>query len=243
MAFYTSRTIIGAPVDGAGISPTVVLCPPFVRLLRIHSKYTVVSYELNRSLLATFYASHTIIGAPVDRSRYLTHGRVCPPYVQHLGMHPKYTVVSYELNRSLLATFYASLTIIGAPVDRSRYLTHGRVCPPYVQHLGMHPKYTVVSYELNRSLLATFYASLTIIGAPVDRSRYLTHGRVCPPYVQHLGMHPKYTVVYYELNRSLLATFYASLTIIGAPVDRSRYQVQYPRPCFAHRPDYSSVFT
>ena len=48
---------------GVGISPTVVLCPPFVQLLGMHSKYTVVSYELNRSLLATLYASHTIIGA------------------------------------------------------------------------------------------------------------------------------------------------------------------------------------
>ena len=121
----------------------------------MHSKYTVVYYELNRSLLITLYASHTIIGAPVDRSRYLTHGRVCPPYVQHLEMHPKYTVVYYDLNRSLLITLYASHTIIGAPVDRSRYLTHGRVCPPYVQHLEMHPKYTVVYYDLNRSLLIT----------------------------------------------------------------------------------------
>ena len=158
-------------------------------------------------------------------------------------MHSKYTVVSYELNRSLLATLYASHTIIGAPVDQSRYPTHGRVCPLYVQHLRMHQKYTVVYYELNRSLLATLYASHTIIGAPVNRSRYLTHGRVCPLYVQHLRMHPKYTVVYYELNRSLLVTLYASHTIIGAPVDRSRYLAQHPRPCFAHRPDYSSVFT
>ena len=110
----------------------------------MHSKYTVVYYELNRSLLVTLYASHTIIGAPVDRSRSLTHGRVCPPYVQHLGMHPKHTVVYYELNRSLLVALYASHTIIGAPVDRSGYLTHGRVCPPYVQHLRMHQKYTVV---------------------------------------------------------------------------------------------------
>ena len=107
----------------------------------------------------------------------------------------------------------------------------------------MHPKYTVMYYDLNRSLLITLYASHTIIGAPVDRSRYLTHGRVCPPYVQHLEMHPKYTVVYYDLNRSLLITLYASHTIIGAPVDRSRYLVQHPRPCFAHRPDYSSAFT
>ena len=74
-------------------------------------------YELNRSLFITLYASHTIIGAPVDWSRYLTHGRVCPPYVQHLGMQPEYTVMYYELNRSLLITLYASHTIIGAPVD------------------------------------------------------------------------------------------------------------------------------
>ena len=184
--------LLGRRSTGVGISPTVVLCPPFVKLLGMHSKYTVVYYELNRSLLVTLYTSHTIIGSPVDRSRYLTHGRVCPPYVQHLGMHPKYTVVYYELNRSLLVTLYTSHTIIGAPVDQSRYLTHGRVCPPYVQHLGMHPKYTVVNYELNRSLLITLYASHTIIGAPVDQSRYL---------------------------------------------------VQHPQSCSAHRPDYSSVFT
>ena len=190
----------------------------------MYSKYTVRSYELNRSLLVTLYASHTIIGAPVDQSRSLTHGRVCPPYVEHLGMHPKYTVVYYELNRSLLVASYASHTIIGAPVDRSGYLTHGRVCPPYVQHLGMHPKYTVVYYELNRSLLVASYASHTIIGAPVDWSGHLTHGRVCPPYVQYFGMHPKYTVGYYELNRSLLTALYTSHNIIGAP-------------------DYSSVFT
>ena len=36
---------------------------------------------------------------------------------------------------------------------------------------------------------------------------------------------------------------YSSHIIIGAPVDRSRYLVQHPRPCFAHRPDSSSVFT
>ena len=190
------------------------------------------------------YASHTIIGAPVDRSRYLTHGRALPTFlVQLLRMHSKCTVMYYELNRSLLTTLYASHTIIGAPVNQSRYLTHGRVCPPYVQPLGIHPKYTVLHYERNRSLLITLYASHTIIGAPVDQSRYLTHGRVCSPYVQHLGMHPKYTVMYYELNRSLLTALYTSHTIIGAPVDRSRYLVQYPRPCFAHRPDYSPAFT
>ena len=112
-----------------------------------------------------------------------------------------------------------------------------------VQLLRMHSKCTVLYYERIRSLLITLYASHPIIGAPDDRSRYLTHGRVCPPYVQHLEMHPKYTVVYYELNRSLLVTSYASLTIIGAPVDRSRYQGQYLRPCLAHRPDYSSIFS
>ena len=191
------------------------------------------------------YASHTIIGAPVDRSRYLTHGRALPTFlVQLLRMHSKCTVLYYELNRSLLTTLYASHTIIGAPVDRSRYLTHGRGLPTFlVQLLRMHSKCTVMYYERNRSLLITLYASHTIIGAPVDRSRYLTHGRVCPPYVQHLGMHPKYTVLCYERNRLLLTTLYTSHTIIGAPVDQSGYLVQHPRPCFAHRPDYSSVFT
>ena len=181
-------------------------------------------YDPNRSLLMALYSSHTIIGAPVDRSRYLTHGRALPTFwVQLLRMHSKYTVMYYELNRSLLITLYASHTIIGAPVDWSRYLTHGRVCPPYVQHLGMHPEYTVMYYELNRSLLITSHTICVphyYWGAGrLDWSRYLTHGRVCPPYVQHLGMHPEYTVMYYELNRSLLITLYASHTIIGAPVD------------------------
>ena len=191
----------------------------------------------------TLYASHTIIGASVDWSRYLTHGRACPPYVQPLRMHPKCTVVYYNINRSLLMTLYASHTIIGAPVDWSRYLTHGRACPPYVQHLRMHPKYTVGYYDIYRSRLMTLYASHTIIGSPVDWSRYLTHGRACPPYVQHLRMHPKYTVVYYDIYRSRPMAVYSSHTIIGAPVDRSKYLVQHPRPCFAHRPDSSSVFT
>ena len=131
------------------------------------------------------YASHTIIGAPVDRSRYLTHDRALPTFVvQLLRMHSKCTVMYYELSRSLLTTLYASHTIIGAPVDRSRYLTHGRSCLPtfLVQLLRMHSKCTVMYYELNRSLLTTLYASHTIIGAPVDRSRYLTHGRACPPF-------------------------------------------------------------
>ena len=186
--------------------------------------------------------------APVDRSRYLTHGRALPTFlVQLLRMHSKCTVLYYERNRSQLITLYASHTIsyiIGAPVDRSRYLTHGRALPTFlVQLLRIHSKCTVLYNERNRSLLITLYASHTIIGAPVDRSRYLTHGRVCPPYVQHLGMHPKYTVLCYERNRSLLTTLYTSHTIIGAPVDQSGYLVQHPRPCFAHRPDYSSVFT
>ena len=141
-------------------------------------------------------------------------------------------------------TSYSYPTIIGTPVDWSRYLTHGRgLSTLFVQLFRLYSKCTVLCYERIRSLLITLYASHTIIGAPDNRSRYLTHGRVCPPYVQHLKIHPKYTVVYYELNRSLLATSYASLTIIGAPDGRSGYQGQYPRPCLAHRPDCSSVST
>ena len=45
------------------------------------------------------------------------------------------------------------------------------------------------------------------------------------------------------IYRSRPKALYSYPTIIGAPVDRSRYLVQYPRPCFAHRPDSSSVFT
>ena len=191
------------------------------------------------------YASHAIIGAPVDRSRYLTHGRALPTFlVQLFRMHSECTVLYYERNRSLLTTLYASHTIIGAPVDQSRYLTHGRALPTFlVQLLRMHSKCTVMYYERNRSLLITLYASHTIIGAPVDRSRYLTHGRALPTFLVQLRMHSKCTVLCYERNRSQLTTLYTSHTIIGAPVDQSGYLVQHPRPCFAHRLDYSSVFT
>ena len=40
-------------------------------------------------------------------------------------------------------------------------------------------KYTVVYSELIRSLLATSYASLTIIGASDVRGWYLIRGRIC----------------------------------------------------------------
>ena len=45
----------------------------------------------------------------------------------------------------------------------------------------IHKKYTGVYFELIRSLLATFYASLTIIGASDVRDWYLIRGRICPP--------------------------------------------------------------
>ena len=45
----------------------------------------------------------------------------------------------------------------------------------------IHKKYTGVYFELTRSLLATFYASLAIIGASDVRDWYLIRGRICPP--------------------------------------------------------------
>ena len=45
----------------------------------------------------------------------------------------------------------------------------------------IHKKYTGVYFELIRSLLATFYASLTIIGTSDVRGWYLIRGRICPP--------------------------------------------------------------
>ena len=44
-----------------------------------------------------------------------------------------------------------------------------------------HQKYTVMYSELIRSLLATSYASLTIIGTSDVRGQYLIRGRICPP--------------------------------------------------------------
>ena len=55
--------------------------------------------------------------------------------------------------------------------------------------------------------------------------------------------HQKYTVVYSELIRSLLATSYASLAIIGASDVRSGYRGQHPPPRLAHRPDGNSIST
>ena len=89
--------------------------------------------------------------------------------------HQKYTVVYSELIRSLLATSYASLTIIGTSDVRGRYLSTKWISPQ------IHQKYTGVYFELIRSLLATSYASLTIIGASDVRGRYLIRGRICPP--------------------------------------------------------------
>ena len=58
-----------------------------------------------------------------------------------------------------------------------------------------HQKYTVVYSELIRSLLATSYASLAIIGASDVRGRYLIRGRICPPY-GYLLKHTKNTRAY-----------------------------------------------
>ena len=95
--------------------------------------------------------------------------------------HQKYTVVYSELIRSLLATSYASLTIIGTSDVRGWYLIRGRICPPNGYLLKYTKKYTGIYFELIRSLLATFYASLTIIGASDVRDWYLIRGRICPP--------------------------------------------------------------
>ena len=194
----------------------------------------------------TSYSYPTIIGTPVDRSKYLTHGRgLSTLFVQLFRLYSKCTVLCYERIRSLLTTLYASLTIIGASDGRSEYLTHGRgLSTLFVQLFRLHSKCTVLCYERIRSLLTTLYASLTVIGAPDGRSEYLTHGRgLSTLFVQLFRLYSKCTVLCYERIRSLLTTLYASLTIIGAPDGRSGYQDQYPRSCFAHCPDCSSVST
>ena len=106
-----------------------------------------------------------------------------------------------------------------------------------------HQKYTVVYSELIRSLLATSYASLTIIGASDVRGSVSDPGPDLSTRWISPQTHQKYTGVYFELIRSLLATSYASLTIIGASDGRSGYQGQYPPPRLAHRPDGSSIST
>ena len=64
-------------------------------------------------------------------------------------IHKKYTGVYFELIRSLLATFYASLTIIGASDVRDWYLIRGRICPPN----GYLLKYTGAGLGFDRSKL------------------------------------------------------------------------------------------
>ena len=124
---------------------------------------------------------HTRSGSMVQNVAGLWSGPDLPAVWISPQTHQKYTVVYSELIRSLLATSYASLTIIGTSDVRGWYLIRGRICPPNGYLLKYTKKYTGVYFELIRSLLATFYASLTIIGASNVRDRYLIRGRICPP--------------------------------------------------------------
>ena len=112
-----------------------------------------------------------------------------------------YTVMYYYfklLIRSLPATLYTFCTITFMASEPLKHTRSGSM----VQNVAGRPepdsgpgpdlpavwispqtrqKYTVVYSELIRSLLATSYASLAIIGTSDVRGWYLIRGRICPP--------------------------------------------------------------
>ena len=99
-----------------------------------------------------------------------------------------------------------------------------------------HQKYTVVYSELIHFLCVPhYYWGVGRPGSVSDPGPDLSTVWISPQ------THQKYTGVYFELIRSLLATSYASLTIIGASDGRSGYRGQHPPPRLAHRPDGSSI--
>ena len=89
-------------------------------------------------------------------------------------------------------------------------------------------------YNPDRSLPTTLYAFYPVGSSP---SEYTENTRLC---IMTSTGHDR---LLYNPNRSLPTTLYMFHTRIGAPVDRRRYLILRPRPCFVHRPDYSSVFT
>ena len=105
--------------------------------------------------------------------------------------HQKYTVVYSELIRSLLATSYASLTIIGTSDVRGWYLIRGRICPPN----GANP--VTISHFL---CVPYYYWGVGRQGLVSDPGPDLSTKWISPQ------IHKKYTGVYFELIRSLLAT-------------------------------------
>ena len=70
------RNVAGRPEPDSGPGPDL---PAVWISPQTHQKYTVVYPELIRSLLATSYASLTIIGASDVRGGYLIRGQICPP--------------------------------------------------------------------------------------------------------------------------------------------------------------------
>ena len=117
------------------------------KILSIITRSCIIIKLLIRSLPATLYTFCTItfmISEPLKRTRsgsmvQTGAGRPEPdsgpgPDLPAVWIspqtHQKYTVVYSELIRSILATSYASLTIIGASDVRGRYLIRGRICPP-----------------------------------------------------------------------------------------------------------------
>ena len=130
--------------------------------------------------------------------------------------HQKYTVVYSELIRSLLATSYASLTIIGTSDVRDQYLIRGRICPPNGYLLKYNKKIHGHALRANPVTISHFlcvphyYWGVGRPGSVSDPGPDLSTKWISPQ------IHKKYTVMYSKLIRSLLATSYASLTIIGA---------------------------
>ena len=87
-----------------------------------HYKYTVVYYDIYRSRTMALYQYPVTAGNVI----HVLHNYIYVPRITY-----KHMVVFYDLNRLLPMALYTSHTIIGAPVDRSRYLTHSRALPTF----------------------------------------------------------------------------------------------------------------
>ena len=114
----------------------------------------------------TSYWYPSIIGTPVDRSRYPTHGRgLSTLFVQLFRLYPKCTVLCYERVRSLLATSWCVPHYYwgaGRPEWVSGSIPTVVPCPPSGLQFRLHVGYRTTSvqslnqYQIDLGLYDTF---------------------------------------------------------------------------------------
>ena len=121
----------------------------------------------------------------------------------------------YKQYRSWPTTLYTFYTIMRSS---SEYTKNTRSC--IITYTGHYRRL----YKRYRSRPTTLYTSYVIMQSS---SEYTKNTQSCII---------TYTGHYRRLYKRLAQ-------LLGLPVDRRRYLIRRPQPCFAHRPDYSSVFT